>query len=126
MTVATEPAEIDKDFRSLLLSDDAFWPAEPKTIVDTGLSSSFIEGLICKSLATCGTMSGLAVMQLSASVLAEVPTATVIPTAQSDLIVCHEVENLDVCRVAAQLVDRRRDYVDLAKRLHTARRRHLE
>ncbi len=57
--------------------------------------------------------------QLSESVLAEVPTATVIPTAQSDLIVCHEVENLDVCRVAAQLVDRRRDYVDLAKRLHT-------
>ncbi len=63
MTVATEPAEIDKDFRSLLLSDDAFWPAEPKTIVDTGLSSSFIEGLICKSLATCGTMSGRAVAE---------------------------------------------------------------
>ena len=57
--------------------------------------------------------------QLSQSVIAEVPTATVIPTAQCDLIVCHEVENLDVCRVAAQLVERRRDYVDLAKRLHT-------
>ena len=57
--------------------------------------------------------------QLSPSVLADAPTATVIPTAQCDLIVCHEVENLDLCRVAARLVEGRRDYVDIAKRLHT-------
>ena len=63
--------------------------------------------------------NGVNQAQLSQSVIADLPTATVIPTAQSDLIVCHEVENLDVCWVAAQLVERRRDYVDLAKRLHT-------
>lgn len=57
--------------------------------------------------------------QFAQSVIADVPTATVIPTAQCDLIVCHEVENLDVCRVAARLVEGRRDYVDIAKRLHT-------
>ena len=57
--------------------------------------------------------------QLSQSVIADVPAATVIPTAQCDLIVCHEVENLDVCRVAARLIEGRRDYADIAKRLHT-------
>jgi serine/threonine protein kinase len=57
--------------------------------------------------------------QLSQSVIADIPTATVIPTAQCDLIVCHEVENLDVCRIASRLVEGRRDYVDIAKRLHT-------
>ena len=56
--------------------------------------------------------------QLSRSVIIDAPTATVIPTAECDLIVCHEVENLDVCRVAARLVNGRRDYVDIAKRLH--------
>ena len=63
MAVATEPAEIDKDLRSLLFSEDAFWPAEPKMILDTGLSSSFIEALICKYLATCGTTSGRAIAE---------------------------------------------------------------
>ena len=53
-------------------------------------------------------------------IAADLPSATVIPTAQSDLMVCHEVENLDVCRVAARLVEGRRDYVEIpAKRLHT-------
>jgi len=61
MSVATEPAEIDKDLRSLLFSEDTFWPAEPKSILDTGLSSSFIEALICKYLAICGTTSGRAI-----------------------------------------------------------------
>ena len=57
--------------------------------------------------------------RLPQSVIADVPTATVIPTAQCDLIVCYEVENLDVCRIASRLVEGRRDYVDIAKRLHT-------
>ena len=63
MTVATEPVEIDKDLRSLLFSEDAFWPAEPKSIVDTGLSSSFIEALLCKYLANYGTTSGRAIAE---------------------------------------------------------------
>ena len=63
MTVATEPVEIDQDLRSLLFSDDAFWPAEPKLIADTGLSSSFIEALICKYLANYGTTSGRSIAE---------------------------------------------------------------
>ena len=34
--------------------------AEPKSIRETGLSSSYIEALICKHLATTGTSSGRA------------------------------------------------------------------
>ncbi|HEX4147168.1 MAG TPA: tubulin-like doman-containing protein [Pirellulales bacterium] len=57
--------------------------------------------------------------QFSQGLAADVPTATVIPTTQCDLIVCQEVENLEVRRVAARIVEGRRDYVDIAKRLHT-------
>lgn len=58
MAVLMDTSAIDEGLRSVLLSDDNFWPAEPKSIRATGLSSSFIEGLVCKYLATNGASSG--------------------------------------------------------------------
>ena len=45
--------------------------------------------------------------------------ATIVHTAGGDLIACQEVEQLHIRRVAIQLVENRRDYIELAKRLHT-------
>ncbi len=41
-----------------LLSDDTFWPATPRDVAETGLSESFIESLIVKTIASIGTVSG--------------------------------------------------------------------
>jgi predicted ATPase with chaperone activity len=60
MAMDTDTCEIDEALRSALLSDDDFWPAEPKSLRETGLSSSYIEALVCKHLATAGTSSGRA------------------------------------------------------------------
>ncbi len=50
MEVETEVGEIDAGLKSLLFSEDNFLPPEPKSIRATGLSTSFIEVLICKHL----------------------------------------------------------------------------
>lgn len=50
--------EIDQGLLSTLLSDDAFWPSDPRSVEETGLSESMIESLICKFLAVTGTSSG--------------------------------------------------------------------
>ena len=36
--MSTRACEIDEGFRSVVLSDDNFWPPEPKSIRETGLS----------------------------------------------------------------------------------------
>ncbi len=41
-----------------ILSKENFWPAEPRTLQDTGLPASSIESLICKRLAVVGLASG--------------------------------------------------------------------
>ena len=41
--LVTETQEIDKGLLSSLLSDETFWPSEPRTIEETGLSESLIE-----------------------------------------------------------------------------------
>jgi predicted ATPase with chaperone activity len=41
-----------------LLSDEAFRPAEPRSLEEAGLAASFVEGLICKYLNIVGTASG--------------------------------------------------------------------
>ena len=41
-----------------VLSDEGFFPAEPRSIEDTGLAISMIESLIAKQLSTIGTASG--------------------------------------------------------------------
>jgi eukaryotic-like serine/threonine-protein kinase len=48
----------------------------------------------------------------------EGPPATVIRMTQGDLIACQEVEQLQIRRVAAALIDNRRDYIEIANRLH--------
>jgi len=45
--------------------------------------------------------------------------AAIIHSAGSDFIACREAELLEVRRVAANLIDNRRDFVEVAKRLHT-------
>ncbi|MEM1225382.1 MAG: AAA family ATPase [Planctomycetota bacterium] len=41
-----------------LLSDDTFWPTEPQTLAEVGLSTSFIESLLLKTVLQKGTVSG--------------------------------------------------------------------
>ena len=41
-----------------LLSDEAFRPAEPRSLEEAGLPASLVEGLICKYLNIVGTASG--------------------------------------------------------------------
>jgi len=55
---ATNTQEISEDVLSTLLSDDAYWPAEPRSLKETGLSEAFVESLVCKYLGVMGTSSG--------------------------------------------------------------------
>src|SRR5690606_19013414 len=41
-----------------LLSEDAFYPTEPRTLVELGVSAVLIESLACKLLLQLGTCSG--------------------------------------------------------------------
>ncbi len=49
---------------STLLSDEAFRPAEPRSLEDAGLPASLIEGLVCKYLSLVGTTSGRAIADM--------------------------------------------------------------
>ena len=44
-----------------VLSDEGFFPSEPRTLDDTGLAASLVESLIAKHLAVTGTASGRAI-----------------------------------------------------------------
>jgi predicted ATPase with chaperone activity len=48
---------------SALLAGERFQPAEPRTLDETGLPESMVEGLICKYLAMVGTASGRSIAQ---------------------------------------------------------------
>ncbi|MFO0924282.1 MAG: AAA family ATPase [Pirellulales bacterium] len=41
-----------------ILNEDAFWPAEPSNVEETGLSEVFLETLMCQLLLGVGSMSG--------------------------------------------------------------------
>lgn len=41
-----------------ILSEDSFFPTEPTSLEDVGLSDSFVESLICQLLLAVGTLSG--------------------------------------------------------------------
>ncbi len=43
-----------------VLSDEGFFPAEPRSLEETGLTISLVESLIAKQLSTIGTASGRA------------------------------------------------------------------
>ena len=46
-------------------------------------------------------------------------TPSVVSDADSDLVVCHEGEQLPLIKVAESLIDGRDDYARIASRLHT-------
>ncbi|MFG0255698.1 MAG: AAA family ATPase, partial [Rhodopirellula sp. JB053] len=41
-----------------LLTDDTFWPAEPRSLNELGLSITFVESLLIKTVHQTGTISG--------------------------------------------------------------------
>ncbi len=55
---ATDTQVVEGGLLASLLSEDNFWPAEPQSLEETGLSVTYIESLICKFLAVNGTSSG--------------------------------------------------------------------
>ena len=57
MSVALAPASAGSLLASIL-SDDAFRPAEPRSIEETGLTSSVVEGLALKYILLIGSASG--------------------------------------------------------------------
>ena len=46
-----------------LLSEDTFWPIQPRTISETGLTETFIEGLVVKTVANVGTVHGRSIAE---------------------------------------------------------------
>ncbi|MEQ9407268.1 MAG: AAA family ATPase [Fuerstiella sp.] len=52
------PAAPDSSLLSLLLSGERFWPTEPKSPHDLGLSEPFLEALVAKLLLASGSASG--------------------------------------------------------------------
>jgi predicted ATPase with chaperone activity len=61
--LTTETHHIDDSLLQTFLADDRFWPSEPQTLEDTGLSHSVVESLVCKLLAVSGTASGRAIAE---------------------------------------------------------------
>jgi predicted ATPase with chaperone activity len=56
--MSTETLDITESLLKTFLDDERFWPAEPQTLEEAGLSNSLVESLICKHLAVTGTSSG--------------------------------------------------------------------
>ena len=56
--LANETLSVDTGLLGSLLSDDAFWPAEARSVEETGLTESYVEGLLLKTLLVGGTVSG--------------------------------------------------------------------
>src|SRR5687768_12036457 len=61
--MSTETLEMTESLLKTFLDDERFWPAEPQTLEETGLTTALIESLICKHLAATGTASGRAVAE---------------------------------------------------------------
>ena len=56
--LATETQTFEPSLLGGLLSDDTFWPTAPQSIAETGLSETFIEGLLLKTILVGGTITG--------------------------------------------------------------------
>jgi hypothetical protein len=59
--MVTKTQELDVGQLGTLLSEDTFWPSEPQSLKETGLSEAYVEGLTCKLLLIKGTLSGRSV-----------------------------------------------------------------
>ena len=55
---AIATATPDSSLLSLLLSGERFWPTEPRSVHDLGLSEPFLESLVAKLLLSSGSVSG--------------------------------------------------------------------
>jgi hypothetical protein len=60
---SNESFAIDAGFAESLLAADSFTPAQPQSIQESGISPSFVEGLICKHLSILGMASGRALSE---------------------------------------------------------------
>lgn len=58
MSLVQETQAIEAACFSGLLSDDTFWPMQPRTLAESGLSETFVEGLVLKTLSSVGTLNG--------------------------------------------------------------------
>ncbi|MEM9588883.1 MAG: AAA family ATPase [Planctomycetota bacterium] len=56
--IASETQSFEPSVLGSLLSDDNFWPTEPRSISETGLSEAFMEALLVKTVNSGGTISG--------------------------------------------------------------------
>jgi len=54
----TETQEVQGTWLQAFLSNERFWPAEPKSLSETGVPLAIIESLVFKHLAVIGTASG--------------------------------------------------------------------
>ncbi|MDG2222110.1 MAG: AAA family ATPase [Rubripirellula sp.] len=57
-TIAEEIRSFESSCLGSLLSDDTFWPAEPQSFDEAGLSTTYVEALVLKVILTTGTISG--------------------------------------------------------------------
>jgi len=89
--VMEAPAEHrDSSTIATLLSGERFWPAEPRTLQETGLPGPFVESLLLKTLLSHGKTSGRQIAQRTAlpfavleSVLAKLRTVQLVAHAGS-------------------------------------------
>ena len=56
--LANETHSFEPSLLGGLLSDDTFWPSQPQNVNETGLSESFVEQLVMKTVLVAGTISG--------------------------------------------------------------------
>ena len=62
-TTTNETQQLDSSLLKSLLSDEVFWPTEPRSVEETGLPATFIEGMACKLLLALGTASGRSIAE---------------------------------------------------------------
>ena len=53
-----ETQHLDSPVLATVLAEENFWPAEPRSLEETGLTEPFVESLILKHLQVSGTASG--------------------------------------------------------------------
>jgi predicted ATPase with chaperone activity len=58
MSAIQETTTFENGYLNGLLSEDSFWPIQPLNIAETGLSETFVESLILKTIANIGTLHG--------------------------------------------------------------------
>ncbi|TWU24045.1 hypothetical protein Pla52o_19680 [Novipirellula galeiformis] len=56
--LASDTQSFEPSMLGGLLSDDTFWPTQPRDLQETGLSAAYVDGLMLKILLVGGTLSG--------------------------------------------------------------------